>query len=614
MRGLYCCLGGLRAGHSYCMWSARQKVRQETRDTLGKYETYDAMPSNVTLSFDEGGLNSDEDFERLAEKHGVDVTDNDGQSVHVHGRTQDIRALAYEVEERHGAAPDITVMASENADPAWSEDIDDYSDSEEVTARITPGDAEAETPDEEVRYSFLKEFETAEEKFNADFEGVPNRFFNANLRGDIPTRRGRPRWHPGDIEVRDKVIDENLDLHEFTERMAGDDDAHRHLVMFDHRGTAERLCKSAGAPGENAMSDEDAEQLLESIPGAVKVERGSERVTRLMRGKATRSWVVSIENDEGEVGKMIVSDGGTTVMGRSYVRGGTPEPLEPNDWFTRADLRMVAGNERIRRKTGHNLLGDLTTQKDEKLSSAEIGQGKIGVLAAMRDMEDAQGEGRNFIAQRKYITSQNSKIATAFDDKKNPDKTRQQMMAETSLSADNGGSFTKVEIDNDVDPDEYADFERAYHDIADKLPSSNGRSPDLRIRKLGKHRANGVFNPQRNTVAIDVRTSEAFIHEMGHHLDLVANKNASLSSEFRQISRQYSASLDEPDSSHRDYLNTPTEQLARGFEVYAVERLGINNRLVNPSKFDRNDYAPYTENPELKSQLFDFFDKTFAKQ
>ncbi|GAA4837999.1 hypothetical protein [Garicola koreensis] len=163
-----------------------------------------------------------------------------------------------------------------------------------------------------------------------------------------------------------------------------------------------------------------------------------------------------------------------------------------------------------------------------------------------------QLEGRNFLAQKKYIREQNATIASAFDDKKNPDKARQDMMASTSLSTANGGHFSKVEIDNDVDPDEYADFENAIHDAESKLPPIPAdRRPDLRIRKLGKHNANGVYNPARNTVAVDVRTSEAYIHEMGHYYDLTAKGNASLSEDFKDISRSYSSAVEESDPKRR---------------------------------------------------------------
>lgn len=626
------------------MWSARQKVRQETRDKLGKYDTYDAAPSKATLSFDEGGLNSDEDFERLAEEYGVDVTSNDGEAVEVHGRAQDIRALTYEVEERHGAKPDVTVFSSEDANPAYSEDIDDYTDSEEITARVTPGSASTDDDqvcgESDIRYSFRKQFELAEEKFNTDFEGIPNRFYNADLRGKYLNR----------------IPDDDLSL--FADTLA--EPGNRAGRYFDSRGLTGRLCHSTSSPDENKISDEKTVELIESLDHVTEVQPiEDDKLLRLMGKNATRGWLARMEhtNERGDREErwLAVSDHSISSM-KTYTIARGRGPLHANQMITQTDIRSLVGAERIARHTGENLIGrtamhphfEFSTMdfpddhpdgyshasyqqrvnelKDQGLTVSDVyrarkeindrhyAQNQVVAVQALSALEEAQFEGRNFMAQRKHIRESDSKIATAFDDKKNPDKTRQEMMSQTSLAVSNGGTFSKVEIDNDVDPEEYADFESAIHDIESKLPSvPDQRRPDLRIRKLGKHKANGIFNATRNTVAVDVRTSEAYIHEMGHFYDLVAKDNASLSEDFRSISRSYESSLIESDPKRRGYLNTPTEQMARGFEVYAVERLGINNRLVNPSKFDRNDYAPYTEDPEMKQRIFEFFDKLFDR-
>lgn len=592
------------------MWSPRQKVRQETRNDLGEYSPYDAAPSNATLSFDEGGLNSDEDFERLAEEYGIDVLGNDGETVSVHGRAQDIRALAHEVEQRHGATPQVEVTASEDSDPAWSADLDDYVDSEEVTASISPGEEGEEHP-EEVRYSFVKEFDETEADFNTTFDGYPNRFFTANLRGEIPKRRGRPRWGDDFADFNGTWISPNTDLDSVIKGAQDSDDQHRGLRHLEHIGIAERTMKAAADPKDNQMDSEQAEEMFSRLPRFVSAEPIEQSTKQALSTKAARAWKVTTEDDEGNRRVLAVTDGGDRELRHASIRGRGGN-LSGED-FMQTDLRMMAGAERIKRATGHDMV-TVMSGLHGRTTTGELAESKVDVLTAVRDLEETQSDGKNFLAQKKYLRNQQSTIAGVFDDKKHPDKTRQKMMTETSLSSANGGPFTKVEIDNDVDPEEYKDFEQAYHQIADKLPSSNGRSPELRIRKLGKHRANGLFSSGHNAVAVDVRTSEAFIHEMGHHFDLVANSNASLSSDFKDISRSYANSLDEDDPKQREYYNTPTEQLARGFEVYAVERLGINNRLVNPSKFDRNDYAPYTKNPALKEKTFAFFDKLFEKR
>lgn len=503
---------------------------------------------------------------------------------------------------------------------------------DEPTSPAEPGTADGQPDDdsdarEEIRYSFLAEFEKTEERFDTDFAGIPNRFFNADLRG----------------KVLDNVEDDDLDaLHDLVGEYEPSLDRY-----FDDRRLAGRLCHSVSVPAENMIDDEQATALISDLDGVTNVQRiEDEALLNAMSRNATRGWLAKFvtvnELGDREERWLAVTDASDAKLAPYTLRRSHGD-IRRGQQFTQTDLRSLAGARRIEDRTGENLValkastpatrgklginrGDYPDMEQDRASpwssddyrarlreaqrrEAASMQASVGALSAM---EDAQLEGRNFLAQKKYVREQNRTIATAFDDKKHPDKTRTAMMESTSLAAANGGTFTKVEIDNDVDPAEYANFEAAVHEVESKLPPiPAGRRPDLRIRKLGKHKANGAYNPARNTVAIDVRTSEAYVHEMGHYYDFAVKDNASLSAGFTDISRAYQSALDEPDAKRAVYLNTPTEQLARGFEIYAHERLGIDNRLVNPSKFDRSDYAPYTRNPALKAKLFEFFDATF---
>ena len=490
----------------------------------------------------------------------------------------------------------------------------------------------------EIRYSFTAEFEQAEEKFNTDFEGVPTRFFSADLRGKTLGRRNG------------SDLDELADALSEPGGMAG--------RYFDNRGLAGRLCHSVSTPDENrAMTDEQAEELINGLDHVTDLARidDDEALLSTASKDATRGWLAKMEdtNHRGDRVQrwLLVTDGSHNKMKTFELRRAHGD-IAAHQQVTQTDLRSLAGSERIARRTGENIVDanamyphfetgsgdypddgsghedfqqriyDLKAQGTslveviadravhEKASHSRTQTSTVEALAAM---EDAQLEGRNFQAQKKHLQRANRSSAGVFDDKKHPDKTRQAMMAQTSLAASNGGTFSRVEIDNDVDPAEYADFEKAVAEVESKIPAiPAGRNPELRIRKLGRHNARGLFAADRNAVAVDVRTSEAYIHEMGHYYDHIVGENASLKQDFRSISRDYAAALKEPDSKRRQYLNTPTEQLARGFEVYAVERLGINNRLVRPEKFDDPDYAPFTQNPELKQRIFAFFDKTFS--
>ena len=103
---------------------------------------------------------------------------------------------------------------------------------------------------------------------------------------------------------------------------------------------------------------------------------------------------------------------------------------------------------------------------------------------------------------------------------------------------------------------------------------------------------------------------------MGHYYDFMVKNNASLSKEFRGITKRYSHGLNKSKipSGKLSYYMTPTEIFARGFEMYAHEKLGVNNRLVKPDNFTRFDYEPFSSNSELKRDIYAFFDKTFGKE
>lgn len=537
--------------------------------------------------------------------------------------------------EGASAEPDLshlggffTTMGSVPTDDDTAETIGESAETPPAQAEEDPRQEPSEQEPAEVRYSFIAEFEQAEEQFNTDFDGVPKRFFTADLRGKV---------------LANMRMDDLDELHE----TVGE---HEHRVnrYFDDRGLAGRLCHSVAAPAENSMSDEQAEQLLAELDNVADVQKIDDDVLlHTFSRNATRGWLAKVEtvDDGGEREErwLAVTDAAHSKMAPYIFPRGRGD-IRPQQQVTQTDLRSLAGAKRIENLTGTNPValkaatpatrgktgvnrGDYPEMSQDRTRPWAVADyGRIyhsaqhaesasmqSCVTTLAKVEEAQRRGQNFLAQQKFVRESASTIATAFDDKKHPDKTRQAMMAGTSLAADNGGNFSKVEIDNDVDPGEYADFESAIHDVESKLPHIPAHArPDLRIRKLGKHKAIGAYSAQHNTVAVDVRTSAAYIHEMGHYYDLAVKNNASLSAEFAEISRGYQSKLAEPDPKRSAYLNTPTEQLARGFEIYAHERLGVDNRLVDPSRFDGNDYAPY-QDPKLKERLFAFFDSTFPR-
>lgn len=461
----------------------------------------------------------------------------------------------------------------------------------------------------EVRYSFVKEFKKQEEKFNQDFDGIPKRFFNTDL---------RDKYLPHDVDNAELLLGKR---------------------SFNVSGLNLRLINSVSQPSDSKISDEEAVELLteQGFENAEKIDDSN----MLKTLKTQRAWKASLEGKD-----FIVIDGNAGAhLDARYAFRTNNDFFKAYSYWNKLDLRKIAGNQRVERKTGVNILAntfrtqkvveaeqkfknqvkdyvdelyqkqELSEEEQEKVleSVSKIAFKRMQTINALTKLEDAQLEGRNFIAQKKYVKEHSGKIAGVFDRKKDTDDIRKDMMKNSTLNKD----FKSVELDNDVDPSELADFEKAFDEIKDKLPPiPKGREPKIFIKKLGKHNATGLFASSINSLAIDVRTSESFIHEYGHYLDLVAKDNASLKPEFREITKEYAKNLEIPfgePQSRREYLTTSTEIFARLFEHYSSSRLGIENRLLNKEKFNNYDHLPITTNPELQEKAFNLFDKIFDK-
>jgi len=513
------------------------------------------------------------------------------------------------------------------------------------------------------RYSFLKNFQKLEEEFEADFDGVPNRFFNADLRGNIYPQELTDDELISREEIDNKRRQRNLELtierlEEIQGRRALESTTARMLEEareelrankplsleelqakqnsyldrfnrgYSYTKLGQRLTAAVSAPADLKMDQEKAKELAESI-GLNNFQEVTDSKTLTALG-ADGGYFATLPNG-GQVFIASGNLGGKNLAKYSFRGSEAREPFVGRS-FVQMDLRTLAGNERIRRLTGVDVVAkslDATlvesgTTRDSKeelarkreLSKTNTETARADILKAMRALEEKQQTGKNFKSQQKYFRSQRGSIATAFDDKKNPKDSHIAAAKSSSLAK----HFKKIEIDGDVDLEEFKRFESDYAKIADKLPEIPAdRRPDFRVRYLGKHRATGLYSAGHNAIAIDVRDSGSTIHELGHYYDIAVKENASLSSEFSSMVRDYSRTIKVPAGAGGkygpEYYSTPTEVFARGFELYASERLGVeNNSLLREGKLDRFDYEPITSNPSLKKRMFDFFDRTLKSK
>lgn len=437
---------------------------------------------------------------------------------------------------------------------------------------------------EQVRYSFIENFKRVEETFEHDFENVPNRFFNSDLRG--------------------KNVGLLYDIDDYLSQL----DAGLVEPRFVNvSGLASRLSASMSQPDDAGAEEKDILDAIRDTGG--KFHKKVENVRLLKAFKADEGWVAVIE---GKTVLFTRSPQGSKNL-RSYRMRIKIDDLPDGYHVTVIDVRTLVGSRRVKRKTGRDVLAAAMKSKVGSYRESYVAS-NAELLRTLSDLEKAQLEGRNFKAQKKYVKDSASSVASAWEDKKNYKDTHRSLMESTRMNK----WFSKVDIDDAVLPEEFEDFVQAYEQVKDKLPPiPEDRKPRLGIRALGKHRAVGLYAPTVNALLVDIRDSSAFVHEYGHFIDLTLTNSSSLRPEFTDVCREYSKKLKVPSSepsSRFEYLTTPTEIQARLTELYVHERLGVTrSRLLNPDKFTEYDYAPFKEDPELKAKAFEFLDKVFEE-
>lgn len=117
------------------------------------------------------------------------------------------------------------------------------------------------------------------------------------------------------------------------------------------------------------------------------------------------------------------------------------------------------------------------------------------------------------ISYREQLTRN---VATAYMPKRNIPETVLNAMKNTGFLH----YFEYVEFDEDVDLLSVNAIEK--ESIAmNKAYFSGSVFPDVKIcfRKLGKHRASGIYYPFLNTLCVDIRSPSSFIHEYFHMID-----------------------------------------------------------------------------------------------
>jgi hypothetical protein len=216
------------------------------------------------------------------------------------------------------------------------------------------------------------------------------------------------------------------------------------------------------------------------------------------------------------------------------------------------------------------------------------------------------------------------KIATAFTDKVPVSPKVAKAARESGLH----DLFDHVEFDEDIDLKVLPQLEREIHIAVGALPKASQPLDAFRVRKLGRYAGNtlGVYSTDFRAIVVDDGKAtrngfhglSSFVHEYAHHLDAYLDPVMRLSDAgtFRPLFMEYCRGLEAmPEAanlsaSRRDYLMTPTEVFARGFELWAAQAKGtLSSCLAESEHYETAlEYASFDT---VKENLFSFYDATF---
>lgn len=218
----------------------------------------------------------------------------------------------------------------------------------------------------------------------------------------------------------------------------------------------------------------------------------------------------------------------------------------------------------------------------------------------------------------KYNKSITSDYASAYQTKKNIPKSVLHAMANSKFNE----HFGYVEFDEDCDLEKISIIEKEFLALTKIFNQDRLNEYSIRFRKLGKHRAAGLYFPSLGCLCVDIDSPNSLGHEYFHLLDY---KNNCLSKRysFQPIIQHYTRLIEEEvrksdkllkqwngnTKYNRDYYLEPTEIFARCGEMYLTHIKQVSNSLVNP---DYNGFA-YPNNAELLNLIDNYFSKVLPE-
>lgn len=200
--------------------------------------------------------------------------------------------------------------------------------------------------------------------------------------------------------------------------------------------------------------------------------------------------------------------------------------------------------------------------------------------------------------------SNSSDYAASYETKKNiPEKIINAM--KKSLFNE---YFGYVEFDCLTDLKAMEQIQQEFLKLAKQLNLSKQDDHSIRFRRLGKHRAGGLYYPCVKALCVDLDAPSSLVHEYFHLIDYTNDKLSDKSS-FIALKERYKDVMNERVANlsnnnplkevwygttkyNKSYYFQSTEIFARLGEIYVQHILKINNSLVDTSK---SEVYPYED-------------------
>lgn len=180
--------------------------------------------------------------------------------------------------------------------------------------------------------------------------------------------------------------------------------------------------------------------------------------------------------------------------------------------------------------------------------------------------------------------------------------------------------FGYVEFDEECDLEKIAEIEKEFQRTVNMLGVAKQDTVSVRFRKLGHHKAAGLWFPYLRCLCVDVRYPSSMIHEYFHMLDSL-NGDLSEKYSFYEIRKRYEELVREDMKNASEeqkrvlqgkskynlsYYLIPTEIFARCGEMYMVRHRKVNNSLVK----DDGEFG-YPKDDILDRMISRYFDAMF---